>query len=44
MTFDLRFYQQLWVKWVRIHIGNNSGHIVQTHLQFLKRLWMFDTE
>ena len=27
MTFNLRFYHQLWVKWVCIHIGNSSGHI-----------------
>ena len=26
------------------HIGSNSGHIEQTHLEFLKCLWMFDTE
>ena len=44
MTFHLCFYNQLWVKWVCIHVGNNSGHIEQTHLQFPKRLWMFDTE
>ena len=24
--------------------GNNSGHIEQTHLQFPKDLWMYDTE
>ena len=30
MNFDLCFYKQLWVKWV--YIGNNSGHIEQTHL------------
>ena len=27
MTFNLFFYQQLWVKWVCIHIENRSGHI-----------------
>ena len=32
MTINLRFYQQLWIKWVCIHIGNNSGHIGETHL------------
>ena len=44
MTFNLCFYQQLWVKWVFIHIGNNSSYIEQTHFQFQKCLWMFDTE
>ena len=44
MTFKSCFYNQLWIKWVSIHIGNNSGHIEQTHLQFPKCLWMFDTE
>ena len=44
MNFHLCFYQQSWVKWVCIHIGNNSGHIEQTHLRFLKCLWIFDTE
>ena len=44
MTFDLSFHNQLWVKWVCIHIGNNSGQIEQTHLRFLIWLWMFDTE
>ena len=44
MTFKLCFYNQLWVKWVCIHIGNNSGHIEQTHLRFPKYLWMFETQ
>ena len=44
IIFDLCFYNQLWVKWACIHIGNNSGHTEQTHLQFLKFLWMYDTE
>ena len=44
MNFDLCFYKQLWVKWVCVHIGNNSGQIEQIHLQFPKCLWMFDTK
>ena len=44
MTFNLCFYFQLWVKWVCINIGNSSAHIGQTHSQFPKCLWMFDTE
>ena len=44
MIFYLCFYHQLWVKWVRIHVGNSSGHIGQTHSQFQKYLWMSDTE
>ena len=44
MTFNLRFYHQLWVKWVCIHTGNSSEHIGQTHTRFPKCLWMFDTE
>ena len=44
MTFNsCFFYHQLWVKWVRIHIGNSSGHVGQIHSWFLKCLWMFDT-
>ena len=27
-----------------IHIGNNSGHIEQTHLRFPKCLWVFGTK
>ena len=37
------FIAQLWIKLVCIHIGNSSEHR-QTHLQFSKYLWMFDTE
>ena len=44
MTFNLCFFNQLWVKWVYIHIGNSSVQIGQTHLRFPKFLWMFDTE
>ena len=44
MIFYLCFYQQLWIKWVCIYIGNNPGHIRQTHSWFPKYLWMFDTE
>ena len=44
MTFDLIFYHQLSVKWIFIHIGNNSGHIEQTHMQFPKCLWIFHTK
>ena len=44
MIFYLRFYHQLWVKWVCIDIGNNSGHIEQTHSRFSKYMWMSDTE
>ena len=44
MIFYLWFYHKLWVKWVRIHIGNSSGHIGQTHSQFQKYLRMSDTE
>ena len=43
MIFYLCFYNQLWVKWVCTHIGN-IGHIGQTHSQFGKYLWIFDTE
>ena len=41
MTFNLCFHHQLCVKWVCIHIGNNSGHVGQTHSRFPKCLWMF---
>ena len=34
MTFESCFYNQSWIKWACIHIGNNSGHIGQTHLRF----------
>ena len=44
MIFDLCFNHQLRVKWVCIHIENNSGHIEQTHLQFPKYLWLFETQ
>ena len=44
MTFNLRFYHQLWVKLICMHIGNNSGHIEQTYLRFPKCLWIFDIE
>ena len=44
MTFDLCFYHQLWVKWVCVHIGNNSRYIEQTYLWFLKCLWICETE
>ena len=44
MIFYLRFYHQLWVKWVCIDIRNSSGHTGQTLSRFPKRLWMFDTE
>ena len=43
-SFYLRFYHQLWVKWLCIDIGNSSGHIGQTHSRFPKYLWMLDTE
>ena len=44
MTFDLCFYHQLWVKWVCVHIRNNSRYIEQTYLWFLKCLWICETE
>ena len=44
ITFNLCFYYQLWVKWLCIHIGNNSGHIGQTLIRFPKCLWIFNTE
>ena len=44
MIFYSCFYQQLWIKWVYIQIGNDSGHIGQTHSQFPKYLWMSHPE
>ena len=44
MTFNLCFYNQLWVEWVCVHIGKSFGNIGRTHLLFPKCLWLFDTE
>ena len=44
MTFNLCFHYQLWIKLVCLHIIISSGHVEQTHSQFPKYLWMFDTE